>query len=882
MKILNALFRIRGSSAALWALVALPAAGASATEPFDGIQLRVRGTAVYRVSQEELAEAGLPAGTTSDLLALETLGEPVPIWIEDGGDGTFDPGDTLSFVGEHLKGEASWFNEYSDLNVYTLRIAPERALRIEEIPLPAEMPETPPSRLVQRQHHEEDRLLLRFRQDPDDPPQEGWFWNRSTHIDKRPFTYELDLAHLADPASLVLRLELRGWSTQTTFRGEDAPDHRVEVLLNEYLAGAIEWNGDEVVVLEIDSVPRDVIVPGANELRVEVPKRFLEGQEDPIVDAILLNWIEVEYVHDGLVEGDQLLLRHTGVAAVSRVVASTPLEIYGRAGTLHQTRTTAAEGGSSVDFAVQAGAHDLIVVPVDGYAAVDSIEPLRHANLASATNRADYIIVTHPRLREAIEPLAEFRRDRGLEVMVVSVDDIYNEFHHGIIHPRAIRDFLSTAYHDWQRPAPRFVLLVGDASWDAKSDSPNDKRYADWTHMPRERARLLKNKSTSYEDDALAHRDLVPTWKFASAQGHAASDNYFVSLSGDDWEPDMAIGRLPVTTPEEVAAIVTKTIDYASQPEVGPWRRRILWITNENNTFQRRSDLLATSTAESGYASNKIYPSPEEASNEHHQEALLAELAEGQLLVHFLGHGGRYIWRTGPPDYRKNHDLFTLDHVEQLAPSRRLPVVLSMTCYSAPFDHPTADSIGEKFLRVADRGAVAVVAASWRNYPTPSFSESLVRELTAPGTIGEAVQRAKAGESRELTETYNLLGDPALEIAVPQRSIAVSVTTLDSGQLRVQGEVEGEQPIDGRAIVEVLDDAGQSLVEVTVDVIASQLEATLPDPRGDSGFPGNLAVYFWNEDLGIDGLGHVGLARATLTEEPTSPTTTASTSAERP
>ena len=49
-------------------------------------------------------------------------------------------------------------------------------------------------------------------------------------------------------------------------------------------------------------------------------------------------------------------------------------------------------------------------------------------------------------------------------------------------------------------------------------------------------------------------------------------------------------------------------------------------------------------------------------------------------------------------------------------------MVLSMTCYSAPFDHPSADSIGEKFLRVPGKGAVAVLAASWRNAPYQAMS----------------------------------------------------------------------------------------------------------------------------------------------------------------
>jgi hypothetical protein len=86
-----------------------------------------------------------------------------------------------------------------------------------------------------------------------------------------------------------------------------------------------------------------------------------------------------------------------------------------------------------------------------------------------------------------------------------------------------------------------------------------------------------------------------------------------------------------------------------------------------------------------------------------------------------------------------------------------------MTCYSAPFDHPTADSIGEKLLREPHRGAVAVIAASWRNAPHRGMSEGLLKQILAAPTLGEALQRAKmASGDRDFREQYNLLGDPAL------------------------------------------------------------------------------------------------------------------------
>ena len=152
-------------------------------------------------------------------------------------------------------------------------------------------------------------------------------------------------------------------------------------------------------------------------------------------------------------------------------------------------------------------------------------------------------------------------------------EDVYDEFHGGIVHPRALKRFIGHAYHRWQAPAPRFVLLVGDASWDPKAEQVvegEERQYADWTYMPRHRTAFAMNRSTPYAETAsLGHRNLVPTAGYAHAQGEAASDNWFVAVDGDDDLPELAIGRLPVTEPEEVAAIVAKTMRYMSDPGAG-------------------------------------------------------------------------------------------------------------------------------------------------------------------------------------------------------------------------------------------------------------------------------------------------------------------------
>jgi hypothetical protein len=65
--------------------------------------------------------------------------------------------------------------------------------------------------------------------------------------------------------------------------------------------------------------------------------------------------------------------------------------------------------------------------------------------------------------------LASYRQEQGLDTAVIDIQDLYDEFNYGIPNPTAIRDFLALAYSTWQAPAPSYVVLLGDASFDPKN-----------------------------------------------------------------------------------------------------------------------------------------------------------------------------------------------------------------------------------------------------------------------------------------------------------------------------------------------------------------------------------------------------------------------------
>jgi hypothetical protein len=880
---------LRISLAAVTACLLVPpparAAGVSpAAAPAFRIVLTDEG--VYRVSYEDLVAAGVEnTSLSARRMGLFNRGVAVPLFVRDGGDGRFGAGDWLEFLGERLAGEAAHYDEYTNLNTYVLRtdVAKPLRMRAESIP-PAGGGGLGSAPLTGRAHLEHDLLLLRLAGNTS-RREELWYWTKMTHIDPEPFRQTLDLSDLdlGSNRPVLLRLEMRGWSQPAIKPSAEINDHRVEVSVAGRVVASAEWNNREGSrLIEVPPIPAATLQAGPVELSVRVPARTPSGA-DAMVDVVVLNWIEADYPRVGRLQKGQTRLYADGPGPL-RVVArgAEPLVIYGDDGTRVEGAGLRLEprADNTMVWASTGQARRLDVVMEGQLLRPQSVALDRPSRLAARTHRADYIMVTHGRLRDAIQPLADFYRQRGLAVEVVDIQDVYDEFNHGISNPHALKDFLSHAYHSWQRPAPRFVLLVGDASWDAKNEKHDEKQYPAASFSPAHGTVFAEIGATHYGPGTeLKHRNLVPTWSYLTYDGHAAGDNWFVSVDGDDDLPDMAVGRFPVTEPDDVAGIVEKTIRYQQKPEYGPWRNRMLWITSEQTGFIQMSDQLAETFGKRGFAPDRVYPPPDAAAGAHDQQRLRDALDQGQLLVHFVGHGGRFIWRTGPPDWQKHRDLFNLDDIDKLQASNRLPVIVSMTCYSAPFDHPSADSIGEKFLRVAGKGAVAVVAASWRNAPYRTMSEDIYREMTEGGpTLGESIQTVKRKNlHREFLEQYNLLGDPALVMATPRLKIDVeplTVTASASGAPpTVRARISAER-FTGRAVVDWLDAKGEVSGRQVVDVDGPGFTATLSAAPGwDVPTAAGVRVYAWDAGSGVDALGQASFASASASLPAAAPVT---------
>ncbi|ETX00595.1 MAG: hypothetical protein ETSY2_38750 [Candidatus Entotheonella gemina] len=333
----------------------------------------------------------------------------------------------------------------------------------------------------------------------------------------------------------------------------------------------------------------------------------------------------------------------------------------------------------------------------------------------------------------------------GLSVAVVEIQDIYDEFNHGIFNPRAIRDFLSYAYHHWTPPAPTYVLLVGDATQDYKDN--------------------LRTGTVNFVPSQIIETDLL---------GETPSDNWFVLVSGDDILPDMLIGRLSVQSVSQAEAVVDKIIRYEQQPPDDTRNTQALLVADDDSpVFEDISEQLAA-LFPPDYVTHKVYAGdypPGDPTTE-----ILQYIDDGTILVNYTGHGSVSRWGQwhGGNSILRRSDVTALQNLDQL------PIVTVANCLNGFFTgRKTQVSIAEAFLRHPGAGAVAVWAPTALGYP--SGQRVLLREFYEavfqgePQTLGEATTTAKiasAGQSRtwdELVETFVLFGDPAMRMGIPSR-----------------------------------------------------------------------------------------------------------------
>ena len=690
----------------------------TALEGGRGRRLRPMGRTTTPIVRLATVEPGLYAVPFEDVLPngrrslsprslrLSRQGETMRFHIEPD-PRQFGPGSKLYF----LSGGAPE-NPYGKESIYELSIG----LAGETMPLVDRTPSGPETGFYwETLSREEDRFYQAGLVDATD------LWLGDLFLAPAAKRYSFTVSELfpaSDPSPL--RVWLQGTSDFPA-----SPDHHVRLLVNDNFLVERSWDGKKSILVE------GKIAPGILREGENVLEMVNVGDTEAPHSMFMLDRFEIHYPRRPVASSGKLegYWSEAGAAELRGVPSGVVIEL-GTDGPRWVAGVQETNEGAT-RFRAESARRYLIT----SASAVlrPEVRIPRAKRWSRSTNQADYIVIGPRELLDAAEPLLSLRRRQGLTVASIPIEEVFSEFGFGETAPEAIRRFLVHAYHHWREPSPRYVLLVGDATYDFKN-------------------RL----GTGVENH-------VPPLMVRTRYLWTASDPLYAAVNGDDDIPDLAIGRLPAATASEMRRMVEKILDFEARESF--LTSGVVLVADDRD---RAGDFEADAEALAGgilarYLPKRVYLG--RLGPAATREAILETFDSGASIVSYIGHGGIHLWA--------DENIFNTADASRLSPQPQQPLLLTMNCLNGYFHFPYFNSLAEELLKAGDRGAIAAFSPSGLslNEPAQRFHEAFLVELTSGrhARLGDAMLAAQrvyadSGSYPELLSIYHLLGDPALSL----------------------------------------------------------------------------------------------------------------------
>ncbi len=389
--------------------------------------------------------------------------------------------------------------------------------------------------------------------------------------------------------------------------------------------------------------------------------------------------------------------------------------------------------------------------------------------------QSEYIIVSHQRIWESATVYKNYRN-----AVLADIDQLYDQFAYGIDkHPVAIRNYISFALSQWTRK-PEYLLIAGKGVGAA-----------------------VTRKSASAWDQCL-----VPP------MGYPASDNLLSSRIREPMlSPALATGRIAAQTNSELMIYLDKVIAMqANTPDA--WMKHIIHFSGgidaiEQGNFARylkAYETIIEDTLFGGYVSTfrKNSSSPIQITQTDSVKSLING---GVTFMTFFGHAAATV------GFDQN-----IDEPSSYTNVGRYPFIMANSCYAGNIHLTTNSTISEKWILIANKGAIGFLASVNEGQPallntfSTNFYQQLAYESYGLGigmvfrnTALKIFQQYPYSQGLKSTiQEFTLHGDPAVilnqfqqpDLALTNRSVWFEpreVTTLsDSFDVKIVVENYGK------------------------------------------------------------------------------------------
>ena len=752
-----------------------PRTGTDADSPFWGLpwaRIRVDTAGVYTVEGSDIPFA---VGSLSSTLSLfcgrgremgttpwDSVFVPwaVPILVEDGGDGIFDSGDRLIFLG---RGVSWWYptgeenpphfmSRYSHENCYWLTWGGEDGARMGVVDGNPGTAPALPGDYVARYHFEKEMVRSKEFLTSD------WAWDRVSGTHNQWVYHDFDTPGAS--GSGVLRVALASAVYGT---------HEARVLLNGIETIDTTWTGSGGVIF---SVPCSGLQGTDNTLAIEF---ILEGTSS---DELYLDWFEVFPAtgYTGVPGQIEVPLEWLGDTGRYRVDWSSDLTgcyVFQSSG---DTLASVIEwgGGSSFEFDMPvdwrrkarglwlAGGNDLLS-PV-------GIEDCSPGRILATLTGGDVVYVYADFFSSDVDGLNRPDRLRQL----ISAQEIYDEFNGGVRDPAAIRAFMDYCITNWD-PMPADLVLVGYGNWDPRQFQTSKISYID----------ILSDPVTGL-----------------------TSDDFFTLGSGS-LIPQAAVSRISVDTRSELQLAAWRAALYASGDYRGNWQSVILAAADDERSPKHPDwdETYHTIDAERilndhiplRFRPRKLYEIFFDWNSQwkkpEAREAYVDAWSDGALISYYFGHGGY--------DQLADEGLLYLEDLSRLACSGRLPLAFFASCHVGQFQNPVMDCIAQEIVISPVGGAILGVGATGltSGILNGRYVARIMDYLFGSGSLSmsECMFLAKLeGGWINNDKMYIVFGDGSLSLALPDSTGAFTSDPLNTGE---SSTFSGTSPATGVTMI---------------------------------------------------------------------------------
>ncbi len=382
----------------------------------------------------------------------------------------------------------------------------------------------------------------------------------------------------------------------------------------------------------------------------------------------------------------------------------------------------------------------------------------------------DYLIITPSSLTIQADRLANFHRNySGLNVKVVTLESIYQEFCSGKQDIGAIRNFVKYVYENASTPSKKvkYLNLFGDASFDFKDRISNNT-------------------------------NIVPIYhaldSYTSGVTSFASDDFFCFMdanegdviSSSSYGADIAVGRMIVSTTQQADEMVNKVIEYHDLKSYGSWRNNFVTISDDADVLgdgilqSSQNNVTDEIAFDNPYVNTKkifldAYEQTSTAGGDRYPKAkedIQNAFEKGALVFNYLGHGGE----DGLTGERIWDKLDGLNFFNQY----RYPLFITITCDFSRFDNPLRPTAGEYTYLNPRGGAIAMITTTRSIGYALQFNKDITKNLYSIGTqpyisIAEVLRVSKTQSGNDSnTKVALYIGDPAIMLSIPKQKVVLT------------------------------------------------------------------------------------------------------------